>query len=74
MVVYHGTPNGEFSVFDSNRIGSTTDDGWLGKGFYFTTEKHIADWYAGHLPNSRVMEAKDHIPEGHDMFAEQPKS
>ena len=34
LVVYHRTPN-KFSVFDVNKIGSTTDSGQYGKGFYF---------------------------------------
>lgn len=33
-VVKHGTPN-TFTTFDKARIGSSTDAGWLGSGFYF---------------------------------------
>lgn len=33
-VFYHRSPN-EFSVFDAKRIGTGTDSGWLGRGFYF---------------------------------------
>lgn len=32
--VLHGTPN-KFTVFDKDKIGSNTDAGWLGTGFYF---------------------------------------
>lgn len=39
LVVYHGT-SADFSVFDESRIGSVTDDGWYGRGFYFTPHKH----------------------------------
>jgi hypothetical protein len=41
ILVYHGTDN-DFDQFDYNKIGSTTDDGMLGKGFYFSTDKNIA--------------------------------
>ena len=34
LVVYHGT-NTEFNAFDKNKIGSATDDGIWGRGFYF---------------------------------------
>ena len=32
--VLHGTKN-QFRAFDPNKIGSNTDAGWLGRGFYF---------------------------------------
>lgn len=53
---YHGTPK-RFNEFSKYRIGSTTDYGWFGRGFYFTTEKDVADVYAGYLPDSNVIEA-----------------
>ncbi len=34
LVVYHGT-NADFDTFDKKKIGSATDDGLWGKGFYF---------------------------------------
>ena len=34
-VVLHGTPNDDFYEFSEDKIGSTTDAGWLGRGFYF---------------------------------------
>lgn len=34
LVVYHGT-NNEFDTFDKNKIGTATDDGIWGRGFYF---------------------------------------
>lgn len=52
---YHGTPNGNFYVFDKNKVGTSTDFGKLGRGFYFTTKKQVADYYAGYLNNSKVM-------------------
>ena len=51
-VVYHGTPNGEFSVFDKNRLGETTDRTnakMSTLGFYFTNDDWIAKDYAKFL-------------------------
>lgn len=42
LVVYHRTPN-VFSVFDVNKIGSTTDFGQYGKGFYFGIDNDRAE-------------------------------
>lgn len=52
-VVKHGTPN-TFTAFDKDRIGSSTDAGWLGSGFYFYGN---ADEYAGQYSHGgNVME------------------
>ncbi len=40
-VFYHNT-NNQFSIFDSQRNGTSTDAGWLGDGFYF-----YGDYYEG---------------------------
>ena len=48
-VVYHGTPNGEFTVFDKKRLGETTDRTNLKMsilGFYFTNDDWVANDYA----------------------------
>jgi len=42
--VYHGT-NQDFQEFDPTKIGSATDEGWLGHGHYFTTDPSVADSY-----------------------------
>jgi hypothetical protein len=44
MVFYHGS-NNEFNTFDKSKIGSNTDAGWLGSGFYFYTDKYEALQY-----------------------------
>ena len=44
MVVYHGT-NKDFTVFDRAKIGSQTDDGVYGSGFYFSSNKGQAEQY-----------------------------
>jgi len=40
LVMYHGT-NSSFEKFDKAKIGTTTDDGFLGKGFYFSTDPNV---------------------------------
>lgn len=43
---YHGTPIDGITVFDASKIGSNTDDGIFGKGFYFSTDSMTAGNYA----------------------------
>jgi len=43
---YHGTPIKGITTFDPSKIGTTTDDGVFGHGFYFSTNKLTADSYA----------------------------
>lgn len=54
MVVYHGTPRGGFNEFSKSSIGTTSDYGYLGRGFYFTTKERVAKYYAGYLNSSEV--------------------
>ena len=44
-VVYHGSPNNTFTVFDKEKIGSNTDGGFYGRGFYFSEDKGISNKY-----------------------------
>lgn len=44
-VVYHGSPNNTFTVFDKEKIGSNTDGGYYGRGFYFSEDKGISNKY-----------------------------
>lgn len=64
LVVYHGTWGAgrpDFSVFSESFIGSQTDSGYFGRGFYFTTDPEYADAYAGsyggnrYEPGARIM-------------------
>jgi hypothetical protein len=41
MVCFHGS-NEDFTIFDKNKIGSKTDYGFFGRGFYFTNDKKEA--------------------------------
>ena len=53
-VVLHGTPNNDFYAFDPEKVGSGTDAGWLGDGFYFYGNNPVyASQYAG--KNGRVL-------------------
>jgi predicted GNAT family acetyltransferase len=52
---YHGTPN-KFNRFDLDKIGSTSDSGMFGKGFYFTEDQALAETYA--KKDGRVIEAE----------------
>jgi hypothetical protein len=48
LVVYHGTKSrGGFDAFDPEKIGTATDEGFLGRGFYFTTSEPTADAIGG---------------------------
>ena len=42
--LYHGT-SAAFNQFDPKKIGSSTDEGWLGHGHYFTTDPSVAGVY-----------------------------
>ena len=43
-VFYHGT-KAEFSEFDRKKLGSATDDGVYGRGFYFSSRRSQAEQY-----------------------------
>lgn len=43
---YHGTPIKNITSFDSEKIGSNTDSGIFGRGFYFSTDEKTANVYA----------------------------
>lgn len=45
MRAYHGT-NAVFDKFDPKFIGTTTDEGYLGRGFYFSTDPRVAEPFA----------------------------
>ncbi len=44
IIFYHGSKN-KFDSFDKKFIGTSTDDGWLGEGFYFYTDPEQAIQY-----------------------------
>ena len=56
LVVFHGTTK-SFSKFDDSKVGSSTDPGYLGRGFYFTNNTEMADHYArtGKKEGSNIM-------------------
>jgi hypothetical protein len=46
---YHASPVKDFDEFRTDRIGSTTDSGHIGRGFYFADNAPEADYYAPHV-------------------------
>ena len=52
-VVYHGSPN-DFTEFDRDMIGETTDPGFYGQGFYFATSKEEAKGYGDNVVSAYV--------------------
>lgn len=57
-IVYHGTPNGGFTVFDSGRIGDNTNRTVSDVGFYFTNDPFIAKSYQNRRGDSQNGETK----------------
>ena len=45
MICYHGSPDNNMTEFKISKIGSNTDSGMFGRGFYFTDDKKYADTY-----------------------------
>lgn len=45
LKMYHGSPN-NFTQFSRDKIGSSTDSGMLGRGFYFTPNLEYAKTYS----------------------------
>jgi len=52
-VYYHGTSN-EFDEFDIKKMGSSTDPGIRGKGFYFSPNKKTAESYGSILKSTHL--------------------
>ena len=43
--IYHGTNSDKLTEFDENMIGSATDEGFFGRGFYFASTPGEARYY-----------------------------
>ena len=56
-VVYHGTPNGEFTEFDKEMVGSTWNADEI--GFFFTSAKSLAEDYT--KPYFKESSANPHL-------------
>ena len=48
LPVYHGTEN-EFYIFEKTKIGSNTDEGIFGRGFYFSKKNIVAQHYGKYI-------------------------
>jgi hypothetical protein len=44
LVVYHGTPDGDFDAFE---LTGQRDSGWLGRAIYFTRSRDLAKSFTG---------------------------
>jgi hypothetical protein len=49
LVMYHGTKNGDFTVFDHTKAGKRTGFASYGKGNYFTVFENGAAYYGGRV-------------------------
>ena len=54
---YHGT-NADIDAFDKSKVGSKTDSGMYGDGFYLTDDPSYASTYAGEGKGGNVIPAK----------------
>ncbi|MDX9691950.1 MAG: hypothetical protein RBT45_05780, partial [Acholeplasmataceae bacterium] len=76
LVMYHGSNNANFNVFDSKKIGKNYPADSVG-GFYFTNKKQTAQYYgrSGHtkevylnIKNPYILKADDNWANGSDWF------
>lgn len=75
---YHGTSNGNFTVFDRGRAGENYD-GWgrLGKGFYFASSERAAKYFGERSKGNgrtRVIPAYLDMRNSIDVFAPTPQN
>lgn len=52
LIVYHGSSNKDINEFKKDKIGTNTDDGFAGRGFYFDREFKNADLYKYDFDNN----------------------
>jgi hypothetical protein len=57
VIAFHGTRK-RFGQFDPQFIGSASDRGYLGHGFYFSTTFHVAASYAYDHPDGAVLKCR----------------
>lgn len=55
LVVYHGTNNKNIKIFNLDFVGSSTDSGMFGKGFYFTDNINYASTYNRDKTNGGIL-------------------
>lgn len=66
-VVFHGTNNTDFNIFDEDFIGSASgDDGFFGRGFYFAYSQGEAAYYG----SKRIIPAYINVKNPFDFRAE----
>lgn len=76
--VYHGSPN-DFAIFDLNKVGTATDSGEFGRGFYFTDNQDYAKEYVAgdnkniksvylNIQNPYIIDSMDTLNEFNKMY------
>jgi hypothetical protein len=60
IIAYHGSDK-KFKSFDDKKIGSSTDEGWLGQGHYFSTDKNVARTFKHVAENEVKLKNPYHI-------------
>lgn len=73
LIVYHGTPNGPFDVFDPSMLGETVSHPSSKVGFFFITDRDVATLYSlkkrhyADVTTPTVVEAYLSIQSPHDI-------
>ena len=70
---YHAT-GANIKEFDNSKIGSTTDEGWFGRGHYFTPSKDYANQFVPSTGNANVLPVKLKADNQYDWRANETES
>jgi len=70
---YHAT-GANIREFDNSKIGSTTDEGWFGRGHYFTPSKDYVNQFVPSTGNANVLPIKLKADNQYDWRANETES
>ena len=70
---YHAT-GANIKEFDNSKIGSTTDEGWFGRGHYFTPSKDYVNQFVPSTGNANVLPVKLKADNQYDWRANETES
>jgi hypothetical protein len=70
---YHAT-GANIKEFDNSKIGSTTDEGWFGRGHYFTPSKDYVNQFVPSTGNANVLPVKIKADNQYDWRANETES
>jgi hypothetical protein len=71
LIAFHGTRK-NFEQFDPKFFGTSSDRGYLGVGFYFSTSFNTAATYAVDSPTGRVLKCRLTLNSPYKMQVENP--